>query len=81
MRKRNSTKQEREDCMKLYRALAEVLTDRDIDAALNTMCFMVAEIGTDLNMSKQAFIAQIVDQVSSAYDTCYLGKSEPQGEA
>jgi len=67
--------------MKLYRALAEVLADRDIDAALNTMCFMVAEIGTDLSMSKQAFIAQIVDQVSSAYDTCYLGKSEPQGEA
>lgn len=81
MSKRGATKQEREDCMRLYRALGKTITDYDIDAVLNTMCFVVAELGTDLDMSKQAFIAQVVEQLSSAYDTCYLGRAEPQGEA
>jgi hypothetical protein len=52
------------------------------DEVLNTLCFMLADIAVDeLDMSKQEFIANVVNQVSSAYDTCYLGRAEPQGEA
>jgi len=55
---------------------------KGIDEILNTLCFIIADLGTDIdNMSKQEFIANVVNQVSGAYDTCYLGKSEPEGNA
>lgn len=78
---RPATPEERDNCVQLYRSIGKAMDGYDVDAIMNTLCFMVAEIGTDLDMSKQEFIASVVNQLSNAYDTCYLGKCEPEGEA
>lgn len=70
MSNRGATPQEREDCVKLYRAVGELLEKYDVDVILNTLCFIVAEQGVHINMTKREFIAQVVDQISSAYHTC-----------
>lgn len=81
MSNRKATLQEREECKQIYRGVLEIMDGKDYDAILNTLCFIVAELGVDLEVSKQKFVAQVVEQVSSAYDMHKLLGAKPQGEA
>ena len=82
MERRAATPDERDACVNLYRKVMMAMYGTEIDEVLNTLCFIVAEIGVELDhMSKEEFIANVVEQVTSAYNTCYLGKSEPKGNA
>jgi len=81
MVRRGATPEESRNCIKLYRKLNEMMGEYDVDVVMNTLCFIIADMGVELDMNKQVLIANVVEQVSSAYNTCYLGKAEPQGEA
>lgn len=76
MSNRGASPIEREACVKLYRALGQNLEEYDSDVVLNTLCFIVAEYGAQVDMTKREFIAQVVEQISSAYDTCNVLKGE-----
>lgn len=65
-----ATPEQREECIRLYKKVHEVIHGQDIDNILNTLCFIVADVGTELEMDKKTFIASVVEQVSSAYDAC-----------
>lgn len=81
MKRKGATSEERDECILFYRKVNKVMDDYDFDVVMNTLCFIIGEVGPALNMSKQAFIANVVNQISSAYDMTYLSNSEPQGEA
>ena len=81
MRNRPATPDEVKECKDVYKKILEAMDGHDITAILNILCFVVAELGEDLDMSKQEFVAQVVEQVSSAYDMFRLANSKPQGEA
>ena len=82
MEKRGATPEEREACLQIYKRVMLVLHGHSIDEILNTLCFVLADVAVDeLDVSKQVFIANVVEQVSSAYDTCLLGRMEPKGNA
>ena len=81
MNNKPATKKEMEECKEIYKGFLEVMDGKDYDAILNTMCFVMAELGTELDMTKQKFIAKTVDQISSAYDMHKLASSKPEGEA
>jgi hypothetical protein len=82
MKRRAATPDERDSCVNLYRKVMMTMHGTEIDEVLTTLCFIVAEIGVELDhMSKEEFIANVMQQVTSAYHTCYLGKSEPKGNA
>lgn len=81
MNNRPATPQEMKECKEIYQGFLEVMDGKDYDSILNILCFTLGELGVDLEMTKQKFIARAVEQISSAYDTHKLAKSEPEGEA
>lgn len=71
MNKKGATPEERDACLKLYRKFGEVMEHEDYDTILNTLCFIIGDLGVDLNTNKRTFIALVVEQVSSAYDLAF----------
>lgn len=81
MNNRPATQQEMEECKEIYQGLLRIMDGKDYDAILNTLCFVMGELGNGLDMTKQKFIARTVEQISSAYDMYKLASSKPEGEA
>lgn len=76
-----ATPQEMKECRELYKGILSAMDGKDYDAILNTLCFIMAELGVELDLTKQRFIAKTVERISSAYDMHKLLGAEPEGEA
>lgn len=81
MSNRGATPSELKECKEIFSAIDKAMDGKKYDAILNTLCFVVGNLGPEIDMSKQEFIAQVVNQVSSAYDMTNLYDAEPEGEA
>lgn len=73
--------EERDACVLLYRKVGSIIDREDYDVILNTLCFIMGELGTELDVDKREYIAKIVEQVSGSYDLFLLAQMKPEGEA
>lgn len=81
MKHRPATDEEKDECKIIYRKLARVVDGHHTHAVLNTLCFVLADVGVELEVDKEVFLEEVMKQLSSAYDMCYLSNAIPQGEA
>lgn len=81
MKHRPATDDEKDECKIIYRKLARAVNGHHTHAVLNTLCFVLADVGVELEVGKEVFLEEVIKQLGSAYDMCYLSSATPQGEA
>jgi hypothetical protein len=63
-----------DEALEVVTKVADVLHGVDYSVAMNALLLVVAHGGTDSTLSKQEFLAMLVEQVGSMYDSVKQGE-------